>query len=155
MSEKCLYTFDALKIAFDFWLWMPLGLILLCIFSGYILQKQIADKDRRLTTLMILSFVGVISLLTAGSRLYAITRMQPVKLYTEHIETPFGSTTYFNIKDYFIRLQRDYKPMQPDAPRDSMRYLMIIERNDKTHLLSEGDYKIDSIFLKMNEIIGE
>ncbi len=148
-----LYTFNPLKISFDFYLWIPLFIMLLCIIAGYAAQKNMPDKNRRLTVLMLLSFVGMIGMCTSASRLYAIYRMKPVKLYTDHIETPFGTTTYFNIKDYFIRLQRDYKPMQPEAVRDSMRYLMIIERNDKTHLLSEGDYKIDSILVKMNEII--
>ncbi len=148
-----LYTFNPLKISFDFYLWIPLFIMLLCIIAGYTAQKNMPDKNRRLTVLMLLSFVIVIGLCTSASRLYAIYRMKPVKLYTDHIETPFGTTTYFNIKDYFIRLQRDYKPMQSEAIRDSMRYLMIIERNDKTHLLSEGDYKIDSILVKMNEII--
>ena len=151
MNEKCLYTFEPIKIGFDFWLWMPVVLIVLCIVAGIVSQKKIDEKNRRLTVLMLLSFVCVICFFTSLSRLYALWHMTPVKLYTEHIETPFGKPKYTDVKDFFIRTQNDYKPMQPDVARDSIRYLMIIERSDKTHLLSEADYQIDSIFVKLDE----
>ena len=151
MNEKCLYTFEPLKISFDYWLWMPIMFIVLCVLVGIVSHKKIEEKNRRLTVLMLLSFIGVISFFTSLSRLYALWRMQPIKLYTEHIETPFGKTKYTDIKDFFVRTQNDYKPMQPTVVRDSIRYLMIIERSDKTHLLSEADYPIDSIFVKLDE----
>lgn len=154
MNEKCLYVFEPIKLGFDSWLWIPIMIMTFCIIAGVVAQKKITDKNRRLTLLMVISFAGTISFFTSLSRTYAIWRTQPVKLYTEHLETPFGKTTYFNIKDYFIRLQHEYKPMQPETVRDSTRYLMIIERNDKTHLLSQSDYPIDTILAKMNEVIN-
>ena len=154
MNEKCLYVFEPLKLDFDAWLWIPIIITSLSIISAVVIHTKIKDKNRRLTLLMVISFAGTIAFFTALSRFYAIWRTEPVKLYTEHLETPFGKTTYFNVKDYFIRLQHEYKPMQPETVRDSTRYLMIIERNDKTHLLSQSDYPIDTILAKMNLIMN-
>ena len=83
-----------------------------------------------------------------------MARLKPVKLYRTGIETPYGTAQLRDIKDFYIKKEVHYKPMQPNVIADSARYLFILEANDKGHVLSEGDYPIQEILAKMNDLMG-
>ena len=100
---------------------------------------------------MILGFFAVIAFGTTVFRLYSKWRLQPIEIYNNYIKTPYGDAPLSNILDSYIKLEIKYKPMQSNIAQDSAHYLFIIERNSKTHVLSEGDYPIKEVLDKLNE----
>ena len=102
---------------------------------------------------MVLTFIGVIALGTSAMKLYSQYRLKPVEIYSNRIVTPYGATPLSNVSDYYIKLEKTFKPLQTDVVRDSARYFFLIEKNDKTHVLSEGDYPIYGILDSLNKVM--
>jgi hypothetical protein len=152
--ETPLYTFDAAKTYLDSWL---IGSIIVGLlgFGLYFFQEKIPiDQRLRKVAGLAAALVGLVAVLSLCLKLFSMARLKPVKLYRNSIETPYGTTQLREIKDFYIKKEVHYKPMQPNAIADSASYLFIVERNDKGHVLSEGDYPIDSILAKMNDVMG-
>jgi hypothetical protein len=153
--DKPLYIFHPLEQSVDKVLYLSLSVLVLSFSAGYyfgVLSKM--ERNRRLSALMIVFFIGAIAAGTTGFRLFSKARIRPIQLFTNRIETPYGIVSLTNIRDYYIKLERHFQTMNPTVVRDSARYFFLLERSDKTHVLSEGDYPIDSILVKMNELMG-
>jgi hypothetical protein len=152
--ETPLYTFEAAKSLLDTWL---IGSIIVGFlgFGAYFFQNKLPVRQNlRSVVGLAAALIGFVALLSLGLKLFSMSRLKPVKLYRNSIETPYGTAEFKEIKDFFIKKEIHYKPMQPNVIADSARYMFIIERNDKGHVLSEGDYMIDSILSKMNNVMG-
>ena len=153
--DKPLYTFEPLKQATDWVLVLTFCLVALMGLVAYWVSKYSKlDVNRRNILLMICFFFGSIAAGTAVFRLVSLWKLKPVQIYSNRVETPYGTAPINNIRDFYVKIERHYKPMNPDAALDSARYFFLIERNDKTHVLSEGDYQIDSILAKLNDVMG-
>jgi hypothetical protein len=152
--ETPLFTFEAAKTYSDIWL---VGSIIVGIigFGLYFFQEKI-PVERRLRTVVGLAaaLIGLVAMLSLCLKLFSMARLKPVKLYKNSIETPYGTAQLREIKDFYIKKEVHYKPMQPNVVADSASYLFILERNDKGHVLSEGDYPIHAILAKMNDLMG-
>jgi hypothetical protein len=150
-----LHSFNALKNPLDAWLIVPFLIALIGgLITLYVRKNTTLDYNRRNILVMILGFFTVIALSTVGMKLYAFWRLQPVQIFKNHIITPYGDTPLSNVADFYIKLEKTYKPLQTEVVRDSARYFFLIEKNDKTHVLSEGDYPIYDILDKMNDVMG-
>ena len=150
-----LHTFNAIKTLFDAWLVAPFLIALLCGFAILHVRKNTTlDYNRRNILVMILGFFTIIALSTLVMKGYSYWRLKPVQIFSNHIITPYGDAPFSNVADFYIKLENTYKPMQAEVVRDSARYFFLIEKNDKTHVLSEGDYPIYDILDKMNEVMG-
>ena len=152
--ETPLYTYEAAKSFLDTWL---IGSILVSSlgFGTYFFQEKLSVEVRlRKVIGLAAALIGLVAVLSMGLKLFSMARLKPVKLYRTSIETPYGTAQLREIKDFYIKKEVHYKPMQPNAISDSARYLFILERDDKGHVLSEGDYAIDSILAKMNDLMG-
>jgi hypothetical protein len=153
--DKPLHTFAAYKNTYDAWVIVPLIIAGICAFTiWYFNKKSNLDYTRRNIMVMLLSFFTIIALSTVGMKLYAYWRLQPVQIFNNRIVTPYGETPLSNVADFYVKLEKTYKPMQTEVVRDSARYFFLIEKNDKTHVLSEGDYPIYDILDKMNNVMG-
>ena len=153
--DKPLYSFAANKTPFDAWLIAPILIALVCVLVIlYFRKKTNLDYNRRNIVVMVLGFFTVIALGTALMKAVSYWRLQPVQIFTNRIVTPYGETPLSNVSDFYVKLEKTYKPMQTEVVRDSARYFFLIEKNDKTHVLSEGDYDIYDILDKMNEVMG-
>jgi hypothetical protein len=149
-----LHTFEAAKSYSDIWLVGSLILGLLG-FGLYFFQEKIPVEQRlRSVVGLAAAMIGLVAVLSLSLKLFSMARLKPVKLYRNSVETPYGTASLREIKDFYIKKETHYKPMQPNVVSDSARYLFILERNDKGHVLSEGDYPIDSILSKMNDLMG-
>ena len=152
--ETPLYTFEAAKTYLDSWL---IGSIIVGIlgFGMYFFQEKIPVRQNlRKVVGLAAALIGLVAALALCLKLFSMARLKPVKLYRNSIETPYGTAQLREIKDFYIKKETHYKPMQPNVIADSASYLFILERNDKGHVLSEGDYAIDSILAKMNDLMG-
>ena len=152
--DKPLYTFQPLKQSFDAWLILTaLATLLLLGFMLYFRKKSTLDVNRKGVTMMMLAFLTLIMGGTALFRFISLWRLQEVTIYQNRIVTPYGTTAMTNIRDYYVKLETHYKPMQANVIQDSARYFFLIEKNDKTHVLSEGDYKIYDILEALNNTL--
>jgi hypothetical protein len=152
--ETPLYTYEAAKSFLDSWL---IGSILISLigFGLYFFQEKIPVEQRLKNVVgLAAALVGLVAVLSLGLKLFSMARLKPVKLYRNSVETPYGTVQWREIKDFYIKKETHYKPMQPNVITDSTRFLFIVERNDKGHVLSEGDYPIDSVLAKMNDLMG-
>ena len=150
--EKPLYVIEPFKHGADFWLIFSISIAALSLAGAYYFYKNKSlDYNRRNIMVMILGFFAVISFGTTVFRLYSKWRLQPIEIYNNYIKTPYGDASLSNILDSYIKLEIKYKPMQSNIAQDSAHYLFIIERNNKTHVLSEGDYPIKEVLDKLNE----
>ena len=152
--ETTLYTYEAAKSFLDTWL---IGSIVLGLlgFGAYFFQEKLPVEVRlRKVIGLAAALIGLVAVLSMGLKLFSMARLKPVKLYRTSVETPYGTAQLREIKDFYIKKEVHYKPMQPNAIADSARFLFILEANDKGHVLSEGDYPIDSILAKMNDLMG-
>jgi hypothetical protein len=153
--DKPLHSFAAYKNTYDAWVIAPLVIAGICALGiWYFNKKSNLDYTRRNIMVMILGFFTIIALSTVGMKLYAFWRLQPVQIFNNRIITPYGETPLSNVADFYVKLEKTYKPMQTEVVRDSARYFFLIEKNDKTHVLSEGDYPIYDILDKMNDVMG-
>jgi O-antigen/teichoic acid export membrane protein len=153
--DKPLYTFEPMKHATDWVLVGTFCLVALMLFMTYLIKKYSKlDVNRRNVLIMVCFFIGIIAAGTAIFRLISMWKLKPVQIYSHRIETPYGTAELNNVRDFYIKIERHYKPMNPDAVTDSARYFFLLERNDKTHVLSEGDYEVDSILAKLNDVMG-
>ena len=150
--EKPLYVIEPFKHGADFWLIFSICIVVLSLIGVYYFYKNKSlDYNRRNIMVMILGFFAAISFGTTVFRLYSKWRLQPIEIYSNYIKTPYGDASLNNILDSYIKLEIKYKPMQAGIAQDSAHYLFIIERNNKTHVLSEGDYPIIEVLDKLNE----
>ena len=150
--EKPLYVIEPFKHGADFWLIFSISIVVLSLVGAcYFRKNKSLDYNRRNIMVMILGFFAVISFCTTVFRLYSKWRLQPIEIYNNRIKTPYGDAPLSNILDSYIKLEIKYKPMQAGIAQDSAHYLFIIERSNKTHVLSEGDYPIIEVLDKLNE----
>jgi hypothetical protein len=153
--DKPLYTFEPFKHATD---WVLIGtafLVTLMLLIAYLVKTRAnLDVNRRNIVNMVCFFIGIIAAGTAAFRLISLWKLKPVQIYSNRIETPYGTAQLNNISDFYVKIERRTKPMNPSAVTDSSRYFFLIERSDKTHVLSEGDYQVDSILAKLNDVMG-
>jgi hypothetical protein len=152
--ETPLYTYEAAKSFLDSWL---IGSIIISLvgFGLYFFQEKIPVEQRLKHVVgLAAALFGLVAVLSLGLKLFSMARLKPVKLYRNSVETPYGTVQWREIKDFYIKKETHYKPMQPNVITDSTRFLFIVERNDKGHVLSEGDYPIDSVLAKMNDLMG-
>ncbi len=153
--DKPLYTFEPFKHATD---WVLIGtafLVILMFLAAYSVKKYAKlDTNRRNIVNMVCFFIGIIAAGTAVFRLISLWKLTPVQIYNNRVETPYGTAPLNEIRDFYIKTERRTKPMNPSAVTDSSRYFFLMERSDKTHVLSEGDYEVDSILSKLNNVMG-
>jgi hypothetical protein len=152
--ETPLFTFEAAKSIMDTWL---IGSFILGVlgFGSYFFQEKLpVEKELRKVVGLAMALIGLVAVLSLTLKLFSMSRLKPVKLYRNSVETPYGTAQLREIKDFYIKKEVHYKPMQPNVVSDSARFLFILEQNDKGHVLSEGDYPIDTILAKMNDLMG-
>jgi hypothetical protein len=153
--DKPLYTFEPIKHNTDPLL-VVTGTALLCLLTAifYLYKNERLETARRNLLILILSLICLVAVSTIAFKLLSLWKLKAVNIYNDKIETPYGTTPLSNVKDFYIKLERKYRTLQPDVAIDSARYFFLLERNDKTHILSEGDYPIDSILSKLNNVLG-
>jgi hypothetical protein len=149
--DKPLFTFEPYKQSFDFWTVALMGVVAAgLIFIYFYLPKTKLDKNRRSIVSMLVGFLIVIAGGFVVLRLASKMKLSTVEIYNNHVKTPYGDVRFQDIEDFYIKIEKKSKILNPNEIIDSTRYFFLMEKNRKTHVLSEGDYLIDSILAKMN-----
>ena len=154
MKDRVLYSFSAYPHGVDGVGLVSFGLaVLFGLGVYYWLKVSLMEDNRRYLYAMLLGFGALIALGTGLLKVYSLWRLQPIVVYNTRVVTPYGAAVYKNLIDFGIQLEKKTSLINPEVSRDSVRYLMLFEKGGKTHVLSEGDYPIDSIYATLNRIV--
>jgi hypothetical protein len=149
--DKPLFIFEPYKQSFDFWTVALMGVVAAGLIVMYFyLPKTKLDKNRSSIVSLLLSFLMVIAGGFVVLRLASKMKLSTVEVYRNHVKTPYGDVRFQDIDDFYIKMEKKAKTLDPNEIIDSTRYFFLMEKSRKTHVLSEGDYLIDSILAKMN-----
>jgi hypothetical protein len=149
--DKPLFTFEPYKQSLDVWTIALMGIVAAClIFIYFYVPKIKLDKTRLNIISMLLGFFAVIAGGFVVLRLVSKMKLTTVEIYNNHVKTPYGDVRFQDIEDFYIKIEKKPKILNPNELIDSTRYFFLMEKSRKTHILSEGDYLIDSILAKMN-----
>jgi hypothetical protein len=153
--NKPLHIFERLDINMPWGLLISALIAALCFgLARFYVQKLNLDYNRRTVVRLLLLFGGMTASFSAIFRGVSLLRLTPVCIYADAIETPYGKAELKNLSDFYIKMETRARSMQPDVPIDSTKFLHLIEKTGKTHILSAGDYPIDSILAKLNLVLG-
>lgn len=117
-------------------LWISLGLMVL----GFVLTFMFFKKYKTLALLTF--FVGIIATCSTIFSFWSQQKLIPVELDATKLVTPYGETQLSEIKAAYIRGENEKSTI---IREDDTKLLIIVERTNKTHVLSELNYPVDTI----------
>ncbi len=156
MNQNPLYEFPAINQSFgNLYIVLP-TLFALCCAAAVVWARgrKSLDSIRRNMLVMVFTFMGLTAAGMATLKVVSIFRLKPVRIFADAIETPYGRLPFSELRDAEVQPFFRFKPMQPGAPTDSTRYLSLFKTgNREPDILSEGDYRVDSIFDALKIVI--
>lgn len=120
---------------------------------GVLWRKPPRERhNQNMLIAMLLFFVFIIGASTAFFTWLRQQQLKPVNIYTDRIETPFGEAPFQRIRNAKIMAHSEGSPLGA-YNRNQTRLLTIIERDGKTHVMSESDYPIERILNQLREAV--
>ena len=160
-NQQLICSFEAYKHSVD-WFLVLVGLLAVGTALGiWWLNKKVyedsRDKNMKNVYVMFLTFVCLIACGSWLFKAFSLWSLKPIEIYSHSIKTPNGRADFKDITDFFVKPHFVSKSMDPNSPVDSTRFLMIMERKggdqEKMHVLSEGDYPVDSVFACLSRLM--
>jgi hypothetical protein len=145
---ELIVSFEAMDTGNDLLWWSALVIAILGFTGTFLILffRLIKDYNYRLLFAMLLFFVAMIAAGTAFYTHLTASKLGPVRFFTEGLSTPYGSVRYDDIKDAYIETDQERALINPNQINRRTRILIIEERQDKLHLLSEINYPVEEIF---------
>ena len=132
-------------------------LVLFLISAAASMCFLIIKTDRiipRYRTLLALFFfiMALVTGGTAGFSKLTSRKLGSVEMGADYLLTPYGRTNIDQIRNAYIEMDRKPSLFNPGQGKDRVRLLFVIEKDGKTHVLSEENYPIQAILntLKAN-----
>jgi hypothetical protein len=121
---------------------------LVCLATTFLLLyfRWIADYNYRLLVAMLLFFAAIIGGGTAFYTQLTSRKLGPVQFFERGLSTPYGDVPYEQVRDAFIETDEERALINPNQVNRQTRILIIQDRQDRVHLLSEANYPVDDIF---------
>ncbi|NBC06594.1 MAG: hypothetical protein GVY26_05310 [Bacteroidetes bacterium] len=122
----------------------------------YLLRREVSREQRNLNIViaMLLFFLFLIGSSTAFFSYMRLRKVGPVDIYEAGVKTPYGKVAFQDIRNAEIIVDEEPNVLSGNTGRRT-RMLTIIERDGKTHALSEEDYPIQEILGKMKQAIKD
>ncbi|MCB0649999.1 MAG: hypothetical protein KDC85_01840 [Saprospiraceae bacterium] len=150
-----LYTFLPTHSSDQMTFWGSFIIVLIAAAAlFYLLRKKSAgDAYRRQMLLaMLVFFAMIMSAVTAFFSFWSLRKTGPVYVYEQSITTPYGNAEFKNINKAYIDLNKQQSLLNPGTSTKSVRMLFLEESHGKIHVLSEENYDIDQIFMRMKSL---
>ncbi len=103
---------------------------------------------------MLLFFTFLIGASTAFFTWMRSERLGPVEIYTDRVVTPYGTAPFEDIDNAKITMDQQQQPFS-NLNQETTRLLAIIEKDGKTHALSEADYPIEEILRELRVAVKD
>lgn len=120
----------------------------------YTLKKKVTYRKKMYHQLysLLAFFVLIIAGVTAFFNFWAAQKFTAVTVFPEAIETPFGTAQFENIQNVYIHNDQQLSRISGEPDGLITRILIIEEFDRKTHVLSEENYDIDSLYKVMERL---
>ncbi len=115
-------------------------------------NKPYAPNRYKPLVSMALFFVFLICISTAFFSWLQTTKMTPVTINEQYVETNFGKVDWENIQNIYVHEDKQIAPFSGKRVGRATKILMIIEIGGKTHALSEDNYNIKAMGKMITEI---
>ncbi len=111
------------------------------------------DRNRRQVLSMLTFFLALIAVGTALFSWVAYTKIAEIKVTEEAISTSYGVAKFENIVKAELKVDKPPALLNPGASTSSRntRILLIEEKDNQLHVISEEDYKVEAIFASLKE----
>jgi len=122
----------------------------------YVLRREASREQRHLNIViaMLLFFLFLIGSSTAFFSYMRLRKVGPVDIYEAGMKTPYGKVQFADIRNAEIITDEEPNVLSGSTGRRT-RILTIIERDGKTHALSQEDYPIQEILAKMKQTLKD
>lgn len=151
--ENDIQIFQAVNTESEHVFWISLVVLIVAAVATWLLLRSHNKKPRKEYTLLaLLSFIA--ALLAGGTAVFSkltTTRIGPVTLTAETIETPYGTAQLSALQNAYIQMDQRKSFVNPNLTQDRVRLLLIIEQDGKTHVLSEANYPIEQILDELKQ----
>lgn len=155
--EQDVRIFNAVNTQSEQGFWIGLIVFVLAVLATWLLLRRHNRKPRKeLTLLALLSFI--VAMLAGGTALFSkltSTRIGPVTLTAETIETPYGTAQLSELQNAYIEMDQRKSLINPNITTDRVRLLLIIEDDGKTHVLSEANYPVEEILAALKKRVPQ
>jgi len=122
----------------------------------YLLRREVSREQRNLNIViaMLLFFLFLIGSSTAFFSYMRLRKVGPVDIYEGGMKTPYGKVAFQDIRNAEIIVDEEPNVLSGNTGRRT-RILTIVEKDGKTHALSEEDYPVQEILGKMKKATAE
>lgn len=157
METTLLKTFEAAGAASNVTLILALLATVVGLGGTILLLRNPAPRgkhNQRMMIAMLLFFAFLIGASTAFFTWMRTKRLEPVMIYTDAVVTSFGKVPFEDLGNARIMMDQQNSPFS-NLDRESTRILAILEKDGKTHALSEEDYPIDEILRELRKAVKD
>ena len=111
--------------------------------------RRKVERSKHTQNMLIAMLLFFLTTISAGSALFSWLSMHktgPVTIYADAIETPYGKTSFGNIRKAEIITDQPISLLPSGNNSRAVKLLLIEESSGKAHVLSEKNYDIQRIF---------
>ena len=157
METTLLKTFEAAGAASNVTLILALLAALIGLGGTILLVRKPAPSgqhNQRMLIAMLLFFMFLIGASTAFFTWMRTKRLEPVLVYSDAVVTSYGKVPFEDIGNAKIMMDQQSSPFS-NLDQRGTRILAIMEKDGKTHALSEEDYPIEDILRTLREAVKD
>ena len=109
-------------------------------------------KKEKQVYMLLLSFTMLIAFGMALFSWLSNMKMQQIKLFKNSIELPEKKIKLSKIKNAYIYVHLEKSSLSSNIVRDTIKMLILEERNGQTHAISENNYEINDILESLKQL---
>ena len=151
-----IHTFAAVNSAnlqyFQIFLVVSVGLLAL---SGYLFWKKGKRQARNMRLLLsMLAFFGfIIAASTSFFSWLAWQKTGSILIYKDSIRTPYGIASFSDIVKAEMKNNKNPSMVNPNISTGGNLLLLIEEKGDKMHVISDQDFAVEEVFATLRTAI--
>lgn len=157
METTLLRTFETAGAASNVTLILALLATLTGLGGTILLLRKPAPRgqhNQRMLIAMLLFFMFLIGASTAFFSWMRTNRLEPVLIYSDAVVTSYGKVAFEDLGNAKIMMDQQNSPFS-NLSQKGTRILAIIEKDGKTHALSEEDYPVEDILRALRSAVKE
>ncbi|MEQ8704103.1 MAG: hypothetical protein RIC19_09305 [Phaeodactylibacter sp.] len=157
METTLLKTFEAAGAASNVTLIFALLATVVGLAGTFLLLRKPAPRgqhNQRMLIAMLLFFTFLIGASTAFFSWMRTERLEPVMIYNNAVETSYGKVAYKDLGNAKIVTDQQNQPFS-NLNQGTTRLLVILEKDGKTHALSEEDYPIEEVLRELRNAVQD
>lgn len=141
--------FNLVLAIFTFW---GAGVALYFLFRK---KASYEKRNQRQLLQMLTGFVGVIAFGVSLGLLYNLSILQPIKIYSNSVETGYGKVPFDDLKAVYLQQASGRSFVSPDIEIEQTELLYIEEKRGKAYVFSPDNYDVRTIVYTLRPMMDE